>query len=392
MEKTADVVVIGAGVNGCSIAYHLAKRGIKKVILLEKRYTASGPTGRSSGIVRQHYTIEVLAKMALYSLQVFQRFGEEIGGSAGFVRTGYLCVASEENAATLKKTVEMHQRVGIKTSVLSPDELRKLEPLMYCDDLACGAYEPDSGYADPALTANSFCAAARELGVELLPRTPVTGLKLEHGQVTAVRTNQGEISTGTAINVAGPWGGRIAALAGVQIPIRPSRHPVVLLRRPPQWRNPIPVVNDFVNAAYLKPEGQSNSLVGSLSPEEANEQANPDSYAEIPDYQTTLEFSEKIMKRFPVMSEARVQGGWAGIYDVTPDWAPVIDQISEVEGLYCAVGFSGHGFKLSPAVGRMMSELVVDGKCTGFDISPFRLSRFQEGQLTRGKYAYSIIG
>ena len=136
--KTADAVVIGGGVNGCSIAYHLAKSGIKKVILLEKHYTASGPTGRSSGIVRQHYTIEALAKIALYSLPVFRRFGEEIGGSAGFVRTGYLCVASEKSAPILKKTVQMHQRVGIKTSVLSRDELHKMEPLMYCDDLACG--------------------------------------------------------------------------------------------------------------------------------------------------------------------------------------------------------------------------------------------------------------
>ncbi|MFQ5817602.1 MAG: NAD(P)/FAD-dependent oxidoreductase [Terriglobia bacterium] len=392
MGKTADVVVIGAGVNGCSIAYHLAKKGIKKVMLVEQQYVASGPTGRSSGIVRQHYTIEVLAQMALYSLQVFQRFGEEIGGSAAFVQTGYLCVASEANAATLKKTVAMQQRVGIKTSVLSPDELRRLEPLMYCDDLACGAYEPDSGYADPALAANSFCEAARALGVEWLPRTRVTGLKVARGHLQGVLTSAGEIATDIAINVAGPWGSRIAALAGVEIPIRPSRHPVVLLRRPPRWRNPIPVVNDFVTGAYLKPEGESNSVVGSLSPEEGKEPADPDAYAEIPDYQTTVEFSEKIMKRFPVMSEALVQGGWAGIYDVTPDWTPVIGQMGEVRGLYCAVGFSGHGFKLSPAVGRMMSDLVVEGICPRFDIRPFRLSRFQEGQLTRGQYAYSIIG
>jgi glycine/D-amino acid oxidase-like deaminating enzyme len=392
MTTTADIVVIGGGINGCSIAYHLARCGAGRVVLMERRHIAGGPTGHSSGIVRQHYTLETLAGMARDSLRVFQRFAEEVGGSAGFVQTGAVFLASPENAAALEKTVAMHQRLGIRTEVLPAEELRRMEGALHHEDLACGAYEPDSGYADPALAANSYCEAAKRLGVEVLTRTTVTALRIEKGQIRGVQTDKGDVAAPVVINVAGPWGDKIAAMAGAEIPIVPSRHPVVLIQRPPQWRNPTPVWLDLVNGAYFKPEGQAGMLIGSIRPEEGEVRADLETFSATPSYEEVVEFSDTIMKRFPVMSEGLAQGGWAGLYDVTPDWQPVIDAIAEVQGFYCVVGFSGHGFKLGPAVGRIVAELVTTGECPSYDISPFRYARFRQGKLSRGKYRYSIIG
>ena len=392
MATTADMVVIGGGINGCSIAYHLAQCGAGTVLLLERRHIAAGPTGRSSGIVRQHYTLETLACMARDSLRVFQHFEEEVGGSAGFVQTGAVFLASPENSSALEKTVAMHQRLGIRTSVLPVEELRRMEESLQHEDLVCGAYEPDSGYADPALAANSYCEAAKGLGVEVRTRTTVTGLRVENGQVRGVQTDTGEIGCAVAVNVAGPWGDEIAAMAGAEIPMVPSRHPVVLMQRPPQWRNPTPVWIDLVNGAYFKPEGRAGIVIGSIRPEAGDVRADLETFSPTPSYEEVAEFSETIIKRFPVMGEGLAQGGWAGLYDVTPDWQPVIDKITEVEGFYCAVGFSGHGFKLGPAVGTIIAELVTTGECRSYDIGLFRYQRFQESKLTRGKYRYSIIG
>ncbi|MDA2937647.1 FAD-binding oxidoreductase [Acidobacteria bacterium AH-259-A15] len=393
MKKTAEVVVIGAGINGCSIAYNLAKDGVRNVLLVEKGYVASGPTGRSSGIVRQHYTIETLAKMARDSLRTYRSFEQEIGGDAGFMQAGVVFLCSEQNAETLKKSVAMHQRLGIRESVLSPEELREMEPFLNIEDIGYGAYEPDGGYADPALAANSFCIAAQKEGVEVLLGTRVTGLRVQGAQIRGVITDKGEIATETVVNVAGPWGREIAAMVGVEIPIKPSRHPVVILKRPPQWRTPTPVWADLVNGWYFKPEGHDGMLVGSISSQEADQEADVEKYSVVTDYDEAATYSDGVLRRFPVMAEGLVKGGWAGLYDVTPDWQPVIDQIPEVKGFYCAVGFSGHGFKLGPAVGRIVSELVRKGKCSSYDTTVFRYRRFHNGQLSAGDYhEYKILG
>lgn len=391
MSKTADVVIIGGGINGCSTAYRLAKDGVKNIVLVEKGHIASGPTGRSSGVVRQHYTLETLAAMARDSVKVWQNFAEEVGGDAGFVNCGVVFFCGANNAEALKKTVEMHNRIGIRDSFLPVDEMRKMEPQLFTDDIACGAYEADGGYADPALAANSFCEAAQRLGVEVMKKTEVTGLGVEGGKITKVITSKGEISTPIALNIAGPWGKQIAAMVGAEIPIRATRHPVVNLQRPVQWRGPTPVWGDLVTGWYFKPERQVGMMVGSIT-EDENEGVDKENFSDVPSYDEIDQYSAAILKRFPIMDEGAVHGGWAALYDVTPDWQPVIDRIPEVEGFYCAVGFSGHGFKIAPAVGRIMSELVREGKCSSYDISIFRYERHQQGQLTRGAYESGIIG
>ena len=390
MSRTADIIVIGGGINGCCTAYYLAKRGVRKITLIEKGHIASGPTGRSSGIVRQHYSHETLAAMARDSVNVWKNFADEVGGDAGFVRCGVVFFAGEKNAQSLRNTVAMHQRIGIRASLLSGEELQRMESALYADDIVCGAYESEGGYADPALAANSFCEAAERLGVEVLKKTEVLELKVEAGKITGIDTSKGQVSAEVVINVGGPWGGKIAAMAGVYIPIKSSRHPVVILQRPAQWRKPTPVWGDLVNGWYFKPERNTAIMVGSLH--DIDDEVSIENHSTVPSYQEIEAYSAAILKRFPVMAEGLAQGGWAGLYDVTPDWQPVIDRIPEVQGFYCAVGFSGSGFKIGPAVGRIMAELVLDGRCTSYDISLFRYARFQEKHSSRGAYEYGIVG
>ncbi|MFN7949852.1 MAG: FAD-dependent oxidoreductase [Blastocatellia bacterium] len=391
MSRTAEVVIIGGGINGCSTAFRLAKDGVKNIVLIEKGHIASGPTGRSSGVVRQHYTLETLAAMARDSVRVWHNFAEEVGGEAGFVNAGVVFFCGPADAAALQQTIAMHNRLGIRESLLSADELRAMEPHLSADDIACGAYEVDGGYADPALAANSYCEAAQRLGVEVMKKTEVTALCVERGRMTKVITNKGEISTPVVVNIAGPWGSEIAAMVGVEIPIRATRHPVVNMQRPVQWRGPTPVWGDLVTGWYFKPERHVSMMTGSIH-EDEKESVNKEEFSNVPSYDEIDEYSAAILKRFPVMAEGAAQGGWAALYDVTPDWQPVIDRIPEVAGFYCAVGFSGHGFKIAPAVGTIMSELVREGCCRSYDISLFRYGRHQRGELNKGAYEFGIIG
>lgn len=390
MAKTAEVVVVGGGVNGCSIAFHLARRGTRNIVLIEKGHVASGPTGVSSGVVRQHYTHETLAAMARDSVRVFEHFRDETGGDAAFVQCGVVFLSGSENAAVLASTVEMHRRIGIRESLLSAGELKAMDPELFDEDVACGAYDPDGGYADPTLAANSFADAAKRLGVEILKRTTVTDLRLDGGKVAGVTTDKGDIATGTVINAAGAWGARIAAMAGVEIPITVTRHAVVVTERPASWRNPTPVWGDLIGGWYFKPDGRAGMMVGSV--QDDHRAVDADNYVDVATHDEVVAAASALLRRFPIMEEGTARSGWAGLYDVTPDSQPVIDRIASVPGFFCAVGFSGHGFKISPAVGRIVSELVLDGQCRSYDIGIFRHDRFHAGDLHPSAYTYGIIG
>ncbi|PYR56999.1 MAG: hypothetical protein DMF85_14905 [Acidobacteria bacterium] len=390
MPKTADIVVVGGGINGCSTAYHLARRGAGNIVLIEKGHVASGPTGRSSGIVRQHYTNPTLAAMARDSVRVFERFADEVGGDAGFVQCGVVFLSGADSARVLAETVEMHRRMGIRESVLSAEDLKAMEPQLVTEGVASGAYDPDGGYADPALAANSFADAAKRLGVAIVKRTTVTALRMEQGRIAGVVTDKEEIASPIVVNVAGPWGARLAAIAGVEIPLTVTRHPVVVMQRPRTWRTRTPVWADLVGGSYFKPDGDTGIMVGSVQNDHRSVDA--DAYVETATHDEIAAASSAIVRRFPIMEDGTASKGWAGLYDVTPDSQPVIDRIEQVPGFFCAVGFSGHGFKISPAVGRIVSDLVLDGECRHYDIAVFRHDRFKTGDLHQSGYAYSIVG
>lgn len=390
MTETYDTVIVGGGIMGCATAMELARRG-QRVAVVEKGALASGSTGRSSAIVRQHYSNEVTARMARYGLQVFSDFGERVGGGSGFVRSGFLVLVPSEDAEGLRSNVALQRSVGVDTRLLSPEEIGEVLPDVAAADLVAAAYEPGAGYADPHRTTTSMADAARRFGARFLLGTEVTGIDIRGGRVRGVETSAGPLSADAVVNCAGPWGARVAALAGLDVPVDACRAQVSVFNRPDGHRGDHPVVLDFAHASYFRPETGDLMLVGLIDPSEADDVVDPDAYPEHTDTGFDLEVGQRWMARCPAMAAAAPRRGYAGLYAVTPDWHPVIDQVPEGSGHFLCTGFSGHGFKLGPAVGLLTAQMVT-GEEPAFDPTLFRLSRWAEGKPVRGRYEYSITG
>lgn len=391
MSKNYDVIIIGAGIMGCSTAYQLARRGVE-VAVLEKDVIGAGSTGESSAIIRLHYSNELTARMALYSLRVFQNFADEIGEESGFTETGFVGVVDAADREGLEANVELQRGVGIQTELLSPEALKELVPGLETADLAAAAYEPQSGYADPNLTVNGYARAARREGAEIFTETPVTDVLLDGESVTGVRTAAGSFSAPRVLNCAGPWSARVAQMVGVELPINACRVQVSFFRRPAQFSSPHPVVADFINAIYFRSETGHLTLVGLIDPAEAKAVVDPDAYKKGMDAEFMMDAGERLVNRFPAMVRSRVTGGYAGLYAITPDWHPIVDELVPGSGFYVCAGFSGHGFKLGPAVGTMVADMLTDADDPQFDHHLFRLNRYAEGEPVRGLYDYNIIG
>jgi sarcosine oxidase, subunit beta len=386
MTMTADVVIIGGGATGASTAYHLAKRGVKNVVLVEKQFLASGPTGRSSACVRQHYSTPETCRLVLKALRFFESFADLTGGrTAGLVRTGYLLGVDDRLRKAMEASVKLQQAQGIDSRLITPAEAQAIEPRLTIDDLTAACYEPEAGYADPAQTTAGFAGAAREMGVRIMEETAVTGIGVEGGRVSAVDTSRGRIETRSVLNAAGTWAQPLARMVGVDVPITVCRHKIALVGWPTDARGPHPMVYDFVTNIYTRPETGDMILVGPLDSDELVDRADPDAYREGLDFDERTDLLARAATRFPVLEHAAVQKAYAGCFDVTPDWHPVIDTTGP-EGFSIAAGFSGHGFKLSPAIGEMVATLLTDGKKPGDDVHAFRLSRFAEGKPIRGTY------
>jgi glycine/D-amino acid oxidase-like deaminating enzyme len=381
----AEAVIIGGGVTGASIAFHLTERGLRDVVIVERHSLASGATGKSSACVRQHYSTPETCRMVLESLRFFERFGERTRGrSAGFVRVGYLLGVDERLQKPMETTVALQQSVGIDVKLLTPSEIHAIEPRLRVDDFTAGCYEPDAGYADPVETTQGFAAAAREAGARLMDDAEVLGIAVTGGRVTGVRTSRGDVDAPVVIDAAGLWSDRVARMAGVDLPITVCRHKINFFARPAHAAGPHPLVYDFVKNIYTRPEAGGLTLVGPLE-SELHDRVDPDRYNEGVTFEETADAMERAAHRFPVMEGGAVARGYAGCFDVTPDWHPILDAAGPA-GFYVAAGFSGHGFKLSPAVGRMVAALVLDGKRAGDDVEAFRLTRFAEGRPIRGTY------
>ena len=386
MAMTADVVIIGGGATGASTAYHLAKRGVKNVVLVEKQFLASGPTGRSSACVRQHYSTPETCRLVLKALRFFERFEEHTGGrTAGFVRTGYLLGVDDRLRKAMETSVQLQQSQGIDSRLITPTEARAIEPRLAIDDLTAACYEPEAGYADPAQTTAGFAGAAREMGLRVMEETSVTGIRVDGGRVSAVETSRGPIETRTVLNAAGTWAHHLGRTVGVDLPITVCRHKIALVGWPADARGPHPMVYDFVTNIYTRPETGNMILVGPLDSEELDDRADPDAYREGLNFDEKTDLLMRAATRFPVLERAAVEKAYAGCFDVTPDWHPIIDATGP-EGFHVAAGFSGHGFKLSPAIGDMVAKLIADGRKPEDDVHAFRLSRFAEGKPIRGTY------
>lgn len=391
MSENFDVIVIGAGIMGCSTAFQLARRGLR-VAVLEKGQIGDGSTGRSSAIIRQHYSNELTARMALYSLRVFQNFAEEVGGECGFHPCGFLALAGGKDRAGLEANVALQRRVGVQTEVLSAQEVVALVPGFATDDLVGAAYEPESGYADPYLTVHAYANAARRHGARFFLHTQVTGIRFAEGGVVGVDTPQGAFDAPRVVNCGGPWGARVAKLAGVDAPINSCRVQVAFFRRPPGYEAEHPVVADFVRASYFRPETGRLTLAGLIDPAEGDAVVDPDNFKESVDREFVLDVGELLVGRYPALEESQSTGGYAALYAITPDWHPLVDEAPAGSGFFLCAGFSGHGFKLGPAVGLMTADLISGVADPLFDPHIFRLSRYAENDPVQGQYEYSIAG
>ncbi len=391
MTVIYDVIIIGAGIMGCSSAYHLARRGLN-VALLERGIIGEGPSGESSAIIRQHYSNELTARMALHSLRVFQNFRDQIGGECGFTETGVVMLVGEKDHTGLKANVDLQQSVGIRTNIIDAQTLRDIMPGIRVPDTIAASYEPEGGYADPYLTVTAFAQAAARKGVEILQETEVIDILFNGEVVSGVRIPTGVMHAPIVVNTAGAWGAHIASMANVDAPINSCRVQVAFFRGLEQGAEPHPVVGDFVNASYFRPETGGLTLTGLIDPAEADAVVDPDNYNRKSDFEFVADIGERLVRRYPLMERSESTGGYASLYAITPDWHPIIDEVPSSSGFYLCSGFSGHGFKLGPAIGVMVADLLTGESSPEFDPTPFRYNRFAENDLVRGQYEYSIIG
>jgi sarcosine oxidase subunit beta len=384
MVETADVIVVGAGVQGASLAFHLARRGIRTIVV-ERATVAAGATGRSSGLVRMHYDLIADARLAWASYGWFRDWAERVGGDCGFTRTGFLQIVGPDYAATLRANVAAQQAIGVPTSVLSADEIRRLAPAFAIDDEESAAYEPESGYADPAATATGFLRAARDLGARLVQGAEVTAIPVVGGAVTGVETTRGSFSAPVVVNAAGGWAARVAALVGLEIPVTVWRHDTAYLGAPSSVPVPFPVVIDDANSMYFRPEGSELVLVGLEDANETDGSPDRETASAAADFRDRA--TERIVRRVPGLVDGTFRSAHSGQDGLSPDQHAILGPAGPA-GFYLDCGHSGTGFKTAPAVGLGMAELIVDGAATTVDLAPFDFGRFAAGRLLVGEHAY----
>jgi len=387
MTQTYDAIVIGAGVMGASLAFHLAERGLKTAIL-ERKVTASGATGHSSGLVRMHYDLAAESELTFKSYKLyFSNWRERVGGDCGFINTGFMQIAKREHEDRLRGNVANQQRIGINTSVISADEVRKLFPDLLTDQFDYAAFEPDSGYADATLTTNSFLECAKRNGASLIQNCEVTAIHTSGGQVTGVSTTKGEFSAPIIVNAAGAWARQVAGLAGIDVPLITWTHDVAFLHRPASLGKFPAVIDDTINC-YFRPEG--GALILAAGEDESLRGEPPDAEDQTPTPTFLEKLIDAMIQRIPKIEESGLHSIHVGRDGITPDQRAIYGG-SGLDGFYLACGLSGTGFKTSPAAGASLVELILDGAPKTVDITPFRFERFAEGQLLEGEYGYGHI-
>ena len=375
-------MIIGGGVMGASAAYHLARRGFKNIVLLEKEeFFGTGATGRCAGGVRYQFSTEVNVRLSIESLPMIERFKEEIGQDVNYSQCGYLLIATnEKDTATFKRNVELQNNLGVPTRLLSGEDVRSRLPLMKFDDAICGTFNQNDGIVDPNSVVAGYINAAQKLGVRALTNTEVTRLTISGGQVEAVETNRGSVQTRMVLNAAGPWSGLIGRMAGVQIPIVPLRRQMFTTNPLKEVPEDFPFVIDFARSLYFHRDAEGLLIGMSNQNEKPGFDQNVDEEFEFLNLEAAIE-------RMPLLENASRASHWAGLYEVTPDAHPIFGGCA-LKGFTICTGFSGHGFMHGPVAGRLMAEYIVDGKFSTLDVSMLDLARFEEGRLIK---EYNVV-
>jgi sarcosine oxidase subunit beta len=390
MARTYDAIVIGGGVIGTSVAFHLARAGAVRVALVERRAICSGNTRKSGAIVRMHYSNDPEARLALASLPYFQHWSEIVGsGDCGFRPIGFALLVGPENVDRLRRNVARLRSLGVETSVVGPAELRAVMPALQAHGIAAAAYEPNSGYADAVETTRSLAEAARRLGAEVLEGTTVTAIASTGGRISGVRADGDDLAAPVVVCAANTWSPALLRTAGVELPVTPRRAQVAYFERPATHAGPHPVVLDTTTALYTRAHGD-DQILGGAADETGATPSDPDTYDEEADPTFPEVVSARLAARLPSLAGLRYARGEAGLYDMSPDTRAIVDAAPGLDGLYLAAGFSGTGFKKAPAVGLALAELITSGQATSVDLTPFRFSRFEEDDPIHGADEYVL--
>jgi len=372
MEKGADVVIIGGGIVGASVAYHLAKKKVKKVLLLERGQLGEGSTGFCAGGIRTQFATDINIRFSLESLGFWKRFEELTGVDPEFRQVGYLFLAARPETFDLfRGNVRLQRSYDIPVELLKPQEIHHRWPFLRCDDLVGGTFCPLDGYAGPHEALTGLVRTARRQGVRIYEHTEVVGFSVKGDRVIGVKTRVGDIETRLVVNAAGPWASEVGRMAGVDIPVKPLRRQLFFTGRFRLFDGPIPLIIDFDQGWYFRAEGEGFLLSGPLDREP--------SFRTSIDHEAMVETAEQAMARVPVFQDARITRGWAGLYEISPDHHAILGPAPGLEGFVLANGFSGHGFQHSPAVGRAVAEFITEKK-TSKDFSQLSIGRFTRGK------------
>ncbi|OLE53581.1 MAG: FAD-dependent oxidoreductase [Acidobacteria bacterium 13_1_20CM_3_53_8] len=382
-NRTADVCIIGGGIVGSSIAYHLTEAGCTDVLVIEREKAQGlGSTGKATGGVRAQFSTPINIEMSLYSIDFLSHFEEATGHTSGYKPAGYLFLATDERQLDyLKKSSELQLAHGVNVEIVSREEISRRVPQLRADDILGGSFCQTDGFVSPPDIMLGFMRRALERGASLWLGTEVIGIEVEGGRVAGVRTTSGRISTRTVVNASGAWAGEVARLAGVNIPVTPLRRQLVSTKSFADLPENIPMVIDMSNGFHFRPDFKAGRVPGVLM-------AWPDP-DETPGFKTEFDqdfvpkIFERAVARVPVLARAEVEPlrSRAGLYEVTPDHHAIIGEAPEVRGLFLANGFSGHGVMHSPATGRIVSEMILDGEARLMDVSSLGAERFAEGRL-----------
>jgi sarcosine oxidase subunit beta len=384
-RTTADVVILGAGVIGASIAFHLARRKAGRIVVIDKGHVGQGGSGRSSALVRMHYSYPPEVQLALVSLHIFEHWREIVGEQGDFRQTGFVRIVHPGETARLKQNVEMQRKLGVNVKLVDRHELKELEPDWQVEEVELAAYEPDSGYGDGAGVANDFLTRARELGVTYLSKTEAQEFLLEGDRLRGINTDRGEIAAPVVIAATGPWTQPLFKRIGVDLPIETEYHQVGILKNAPGMKGGGCACIDSVSATYFRSDAHDKFLIGDFYGQRG---ADPDNFPQRASDEGLEEIIERACRRVPKLENAEVMRGVTGVYDMTPDSRPLLGEVGAVRGLYVCAGFSGMGFKISPAIGLVMSELLLDGSGKTVDISSFCPGRFAAGKPIKAEFEY----
>lgn len=389
MNTTADIIIIGGGLYGCSTAYYLARHGAKNVVVLEKGELCSGGTAKSCAIVRTHYSIEANIRHAAESLRVFANFDEQVGGDVGWRQVGYLIVGPAEHREPMERVFRLQNEMGIDARPISPAEAREFHPLLQFDDVSVIGFDTLAGFADPYLTTAAYANRARDLGVVLRPDTPVTNLRLQ-GQMKVVETSQGTFESPVVLLAVGPWINQVGAMIGQHFPVEVSRHKVITLKIDRPYSLDWPIVKDLTTAdkMYFRPDTGGVVLVG--TGDHGDPLADPDTLNDNIDDDHIERMAGLIANRMPEFEDGYYVAGWTGAYDITPDWNPLVGAVPGYEGLFIASGFSGHGFKMAPTVAEGLAQTML-GQTPRLPIDMYDMGRFARGETLHGVYGIGSI-